>query len=85
MVADAAGVVVVPQGIAVELLERLNAHKAANAEYLQSVKRGDFSNAWVDRTLEEQHCLINRGPSVASIVPPSPEAQPASVNSGSVA
>jgi RraA family protein len=61
MVADAAGVVVVPQGIAGELLARLQSHRDANVEYLASVKRGDFSNAWVDRNLEEQHCPIYRG------------------------
>jgi RraA family protein len=61
MVADAAGVVVVPQSIAAELLARLQAHKDANVEYLESVKRGDFSNAWVDRHLEEAHCPVYRG------------------------
>jgi RraA family protein len=65
IVADAAGVVVVPVGIAIELLGRLNAHRDANIEYLASVKRGDFSNAWVDRTLEEQQCPVVRGLSPA--------------------
>jgi RraA family protein len=66
MVADAAGVVVVPREIAGELLERLRAHRDANREYLESVKRGDFSNAWVDRALEAQECPVIRGPVVGS-------------------
>jgi RraA family protein len=65
IVADAAGVVVIPQGIAQDLLERLHAHKAANADYLEAVRRGDFSNAWVDRALADQHCPVTRGPSLA--------------------
>jgi RraA family protein len=56
IVADQAGVVVVPRGIAAELLERLRSHREANAAYLVSVRRGDFSNAWVDRLLLEQGC-----------------------------
>ncbi len=61
MVADAAGVVCVPRDIAQELLARLKSHRDANAEYLKSVQRGDFSNAWVDRTLNEQHCPYYQG------------------------
>jgi hypothetical protein len=49
VVADAAGVVIVPQDIAHELLHRLNAYRAANADYPADLKReGKFSNAWVD-------------------------------------
>lgn len=58
IVADAAGVVVVPRGIAAELLRRLRSHHQANAAYLASVKRGEFSNAWVDRLLEETGCPL---------------------------
>jgi RraA family protein len=53
IVADAAGVVLVPREIAEELLHRLQSHQEANAAYLASVKRGDFSNEWVDRLLDE--------------------------------
>src|SRR4029077_14639953 len=56
IVADAAGVVVVPQEIANELLTRLEAHEAANSAYLESVKQGNFSNAWVDKILIELEC-----------------------------
>src|SRR5688572_16344796 len=53
IVADAAGVVLVPREIAEELLHRLQSHQEANAAYFASVKRGDFSNQWVDRLLDE--------------------------------
>jgi regulator of RNase E activity RraA len=56
IVADGAGVVMVPAEIALELLDRLQSHREANAAYFASVRRGDFSNAWVDRLLDEQHC-----------------------------
>jgi RraA family protein len=65
IVADAAGVVVVPQDIAAELLDRLSAHHSANADYLAAVKRGDFSNAWVDRALAEHQCPVVHGLSPA--------------------
>lgn len=53
VVADGAGVVVIPQEIASELFERLQAQKANMAAYLEGVKRGQFSNDWVDRILRE--------------------------------
>jgi RraA family protein len=62
IVADAAGVIVVPREIAFELLERLNSHDEANRAYLQSVKKGEFSNRWVDQLLDEHHCLIIEAP-----------------------
>jgi RraA family protein len=58
VVGDAAGIVVVPREIAEELLERLHGHKEANAAYFESVRRGDFSNAWVDRLLGELGCPV---------------------------
>jgi regulator of RNase E activity RraA len=58
VVADAAGVVIIPQEIAHELLHRLKANRAANAEYLEDVKQGKFSNAWVDSLLEAGGCPI---------------------------
>ena len=51
IVGDLNGVVVVPRDIADDLLARLRAAAAAEADYVASVKRGDFSNAWVDRVL----------------------------------
>jgi RraA family protein len=58
VVADAAGIVVVPQDIVEEVLLRLDEHEAANVAYLAAVARGDFSNQWVDRLLREQGCLV---------------------------
>lgn len=58
VVADGAGIVVVPQEVAPELLERLQAQKAKLTAYLMGVKRGQFSNEWVDRLLEEAGCVI---------------------------
>jgi RraA family protein len=56
VVADDAGVVVVPRTFAGTVLQRLKKHQDANAAYLASVRRGDFSNAWVDRLLTELEC-----------------------------
>jgi regulator of RNase E activity RraA len=58
IVADGAGVVVIPQEIASDLLKRLRNQKISQAAYLASVKRGDFSNAWVDRILLEAGCSV---------------------------
>ena len=58
IVADAAGIVVVPKNIAAELLDRLKGHQESSAEYLAAVKRGDFSNKWVDTLLAEHGCPI---------------------------
>lgn len=65
VVADAAGVVVVPQAIVVDLVDRLTAHHEANAAYFESVRRGDFSNDWVDRFLADRQCPVTRGPVTA--------------------
>lgn len=59
IVADAAGVVVIPQEIAFELLERLTRHQETNAAYLAAVSRGDFSNDWVDRILAQHECPVS--------------------------
>ena len=58
IVGDRNGVVVVPRGAAEEILSRLLEREAVEAEYLASVARGEFSNAWVDDTLREQGALI---------------------------
>lgn len=52
VVGDADGVVVVPQGSAASVLDRLDARAAGAAEYQNAVARGDFSNAWVDAMLD---------------------------------
>jgi regulator of RNase E activity RraA len=50
---DLNGIVVVPRRIAAELLASLRAKAQAEAGYTEAVARGDFSNAWVDRLLEQ--------------------------------
>lgn len=60
LVADSAGIVVVPQGIVLDLLRRLSQQAVSSASYLAAVKRGEFSNAWVDDTLEQHHCVFDR-------------------------
>jgi RraA family protein len=65
VVGDGAGVVVVPREIAAELLLRLRSHQEANAAYFESVRRGDFSNAWVDRILGELECPVVTTPAPA--------------------
>lgn len=62
LIADAAGIVVVPQEIVTELLQRLNEYKASQASYLAAVQRGEFSNKWVDTLLEHHACPVERGP-----------------------
>jgi regulator of RNase E activity RraA len=52
VVADLNGVVSIPQGIAADLLVRLREKSAGEAAYTDAVARGEFSNAWVDATLE---------------------------------
>jgi RraA family protein len=69
VVGDAMGVVIVPIGIAEELLARLQSHKAANAGYFESVRKGVFSNAWVDQILADLECPMIRGPAPATLDP----------------
>ncbi|MDQ2724152.1 MAG: RraA family protein [Actinomycetota bacterium] len=58
IVGDLNGVVVVPREITGEILQRLINRAAAQQEYLAAVARGDFSNAWVDRVLEEANLEV---------------------------
>ena len=69
VVGDSMGVVVVPQEIAAELLERLRQHEAANAAYFEGVRRGVFSNAWVDQILTDLECPVVRGAKPAESTP----------------
>jgi RraA family protein len=56
--ADITGIVVVRQDFAGDILQRLDEQRAGLEEYVAAVRRGDFSNAWVDRLLEETLCNI---------------------------
>jgi RraA family protein len=66
VVADQAGIVIVPREIAEELLERLLFQQQRMAGYLESVQRGDFSNQWVDRLLHEAGCPIIGTPAASN-------------------
>jgi regulator of RNase E activity RraA len=63
---DVNGVVVVPQEIAATLLTRLEAKREGEAEYCAAVKRGDFSNAWVDAFLLQNGCEMENEETVGS-------------------
>jgi RraA family protein len=58
IVADSGGVVVVPHDHIVALHTRLLALRERSAGYLANVKRGEFSNAWVDQLLAEGGCEV---------------------------
>ena len=60
VVADGFGVVIIPRDNAGDILERLQAHAAKNAQYLAGVKKGVFSNKWVDDILDETGCTITQ-------------------------
>ncbi len=66
VVGDLNGVVIVPRVIAEELLERLIAQTASEADYVAAIARGDFSNAWVDKLLDQSGIEIESGGPVAS-------------------
>jgi regulator of RNase E activity RraA len=68
---DLNGIVVVPRQIADDLLESLRAKAAGEAGYTEAVARGDFSNAWVDRLLEQSGMAVERDAGVAQTPVPS--------------
>jgi regulator of RNase E activity RraA len=53
IVGDPNGVVVVPLEIVESLLERLIERAPDDIAYVHAVRRGEFSNAWVDRIIED--------------------------------
>ena len=65
IVGDLNGVVVVPRSIVDELLERLRSRAEDEAAYVAAVARGEFSNAWVDKLLEDNNVAIDDGARLA--------------------
>jgi regulator of RNase E activity RraA len=59
IVADANGVVVVRREFAEDILTRLEEHNSRMESYLADVKRGVFSNDWVDALLNKEKCVFN--------------------------
>lgn len=57
--ADKSGVAVVPGDSAEEILARLDTRKDSLSSYVENVKQGKFSNAWVDAELERNNCRID--------------------------
>jgi regulator of RNase E activity RraA len=62
VVADASGIVAIPREVVRDLLDRLETRREASARYLAAVRRGDFSNAWVDELLDEHGCPFDPRP-----------------------
>jgi hypothetical protein len=52
------GIVVIPRESAEDILERLDAQNAHQERYMSAVRRGEFSNAWVDEILRQHECPI---------------------------
>jgi len=59
IVGDLSGVVVIPQEIAGEILDRLKASVAKESDYVAAVARGDFSNDWVDALLVDSGLTLD--------------------------
>ena len=59
LAADPSGVVVIPQWAAEDVLRRLEVNREQLAAYVASVKRGVFSNEWVDKQLAADGCLFD--------------------------
>jgi regulator of RNase E activity RraA len=58
VVADAAGVVVVPRESAEEILERLRTFVVKNERYFAAIQQGDFSNQWVTDLVDASGCSV---------------------------
>lgn len=56
IIADRDGIVVLPHLCIEELQARLRRQKERMSTYLENVRRGNFSNAWVDRLLDDAGC-----------------------------
>ena len=65
--ADISGIVVIPKEAAGDVLKRLDAQKAFQETYLAAVRRGEFSNAWVDELLKQLQCPLCGGQEEALI------------------
>ena len=58
IIADDAGMVVVPRDIVSTIADILTSQKETNRAYLSAVQRGEFSNEWVDNLLAQHDCPI---------------------------
>jgi regulator of RNase E activity RraA len=53
------GVVVIPLEAAEDVLRRARQKVANEEQYVQAVRRGEFSNAWVDALLDADGCVFS--------------------------
>jgi RraA family protein len=58
VVADPGGVVIMPRLHIEQLHTSLLRHQDRMTTYMAAVKRGEFSNAWVDAQLETARCIV---------------------------
>lgn len=58
VMAGADGVVVVPREAAADVIARAETKMTREHDYVAAVRRGEFSNAWVDRMLEAGGCEV---------------------------
>ena len=58
VIADSSGIVVVRGDFTLELLDRLEAQALALKAYVEDVRRGIFSNEWVDKYLLQTSCRV---------------------------
>jgi RraA family protein len=58
IVAEGCGVVVLPRTCIEDLYRELVRHNERAAGYLDKVRKGEFSNAWVDQLLESGRCRV---------------------------
>lgn len=63
LMADRAGIVIIPRDFAAQLLARLEAGRESAAIYAAQVRAGDFSMDWVDNLLNAAGCVIEPPPS----------------------
>lgn len=59
IVGDEDGVMVVRNEFAEEIADRVEQQDAILRNYVGNVKKGKFSNAWVDRMLEDAGCVLD--------------------------
>ena len=55
---DGCGVIVVRQDFAADILERVTKQRESLRAYTENVRKGIFSNAWVDAMLEANNCAF---------------------------
>ncbi len=60
IVGDQSGLVVVRQEFAKDTLAKLYLQKKSLESYVADVKKGKFSNQWVDKYLDSTGCVINK-------------------------